>query len=130
MKIDLTTYETPDDYLKEWRSGWDYSGEVYVPVGVPILPDGAVLLFAYYTDEDYSGSAFAVFEAADGALWEINGSHCSCYGLEGQWQPEQTTTAALRMRDVYIFHSNDDRGALMVQLHAVLDDYDTRHPKK
>lgn len=24
----------------------------------------------------------------EGRLYEVNGSHCSCYGFEGQWDPE------------------------------------------
>lgn len=45
----------------------------------------------------YCGDAFVLFER-DGKLYEVNGGHCSCYGLEGQWTPEETTWAALAMR--------------------------------
>ena len=58
---------------------------------------GATVFFADYTYEDYSGSATVIFEK-DGKLWEVNGSHCSCYGLEGQWQPEETTWEAIAIR--------------------------------
>lgn len=34
--------------------------------------------------------AFVVFRR-DGVLYEVNGSHCSCYGFEGQWEPEEVT---------------------------------------
>jgi hypothetical protein len=27
----------------------------------------------------------------DGQLYEVHGGHCSCYGLEGQWSPEETS---------------------------------------
>lgn len=57
------------------------------------------IVFAAYTYEDYSGSAFVLF-MKDGKLYEVNGSHCSCHGLEGQWQPEETFMEAIRMRDV------------------------------
>jgi len=30
-----------------------------------------------------------------GKLYDVNGSHCSCFGLEDQWLPEETTVAAL-----------------------------------
>lgn len=49
--------------------------------------DGCEILAASYTYEDYSGSAYVLFRK-DGKLWEVNGGHCSCYGLEGQWVPE------------------------------------------
>lgn len=43
------------------------------------------ILFASYVYEDYSGDAVVLFER-DGKLYEVYGSHCSCYGLEGQWE--------------------------------------------
>ena len=55
------------------------------------------VLLASYTYEDYGGSAFVLFKK-DGKLWEVNGSHCSCHGLEGQWEPEETTPEALIAR--------------------------------
>jgi len=48
---------------------------------------GVKILFAYYTHEDYSGSAFVLFKKGR-KFYEVNGSHCSCYGLEDQWSPE------------------------------------------
>lgn len=50
--------------------------------------EGMEIIFASYTYEDYSGSAFVLFRK-DGKLFEVNGSHCSCYGLEGQWEPSE-----------------------------------------
>lgn len=55
------------------------------------------ILFAYYSYYSWTGMAFVLFEQ-DGKLYEVNGSHCSCYGLEGQWDPEETTVKALSMR--------------------------------
>lgn len=68
--------------------------------------DGATILLASYTYENYEGVAFVLFERR-GKLYEVNGSHCSCYGLNEsdysgdqttQWQPEETTVEALRHR--------------------------------
>jgi len=55
---------------------------------------GAFILYATYDIDGYEGSAFVLFER-DGQLYEVHGSHCSCYGLEGQWEPEETTADAL-----------------------------------
>lgn len=55
------------------------------------------ILFATYSYQDYSGDAFVLFER-DGKLFEVNGSHCSCYGLEGQFEPEETSVEALAHR--------------------------------
>lgn len=52
------------------------------------------VLFAWYNYEDYSGEAFVLFER-DGKLYEVHGSHCSCYGLEGCWNPDEVSVEAL-----------------------------------
>ena len=66
--------------------------------------DGANVLVASYTYEDYSGDAYVLFER-DGKLFEVHGGHCSCYGLSEydysggtstQWQPEETSEEAIR----------------------------------
>ena len=58
------------------------------------------LLFAEYDQQDYEGEAFVLFER-DGVLWEVNAAHCSCYGLENQWEPTVCTPASLKMRNFY-----------------------------
>lgn len=50
--------------------------------------EGVTILVANYTYEDYNGNAFVLFEK-DSKLYEVYGGHCSCYGLEGQWEPEE-----------------------------------------
>lgn len=56
--------------------------------------DDATVHIAWYGYGDYSGSAFVLYEK-NGKLYEVNGSHCSCNGLEDQWEPEETTWEAL-----------------------------------
>ena len=34
----------------------------------------------------------------NGELYEVNGSHCSCYGLEGQWEPDRVLLKELEHR--------------------------------
>lgn len=65
--------------------------------------DGEILL-AVYDVPGYEGTAFVLFER-DGKLYEVNGSHCSCYGLESQWEPEETSWKALAMRKGYSISS-------------------------
>lgn len=60
---------------------------------------GRKILFATYTYENYSGSAFVIFEEG-GKLYEVNGSHCSCYGLENLWDPELVSLKELKNRVV------------------------------
>ena len=68
---------------------------------------GVEILHADYTYEDYSGDAWVLFKK-DGKLYEVNGSHCSCYGLSEcnyvgntttQWQPEEVTKEELIRRN-------------------------------
>ncbi|MCM3257100.1 hypothetical protein M3664_04795 [Paenibacillus lautus] len=55
------------------------------------------ILFASYGCANYSGDAWVLFEN-DGKLYEVNGGHCSCYGLEGQWNPEEVLLQELENR--------------------------------
>lgn len=68
------------------------------------------VLFASYTNPGYSGNAVVIFER-DGAPLEVSGSHCSCFGLEGQWEPARVTWAALALRLPEMARDdNDDDG--------------------
>lgn len=45
-------------------------------------------VYAFYDIEYYSGEAFVIY-SDDGETFKfVAGSHCSCYGLENQWEPE------------------------------------------
>lgn len=55
------------------------------------------ILLAWYGYGSYCGSAGVLFHR-DGKLYEVTGSHCSCYGLEGSWSPGETSWEALAMR--------------------------------
>lgn len=55
------------------------------------------ILFASYGEDNYSGDAFVLFEQ-DGKLFEVNAGHCSCHGLEGQFNPEETSLESLKYR--------------------------------
>jgi len=46
--------------------------------------EGVTIVRAEYELEGYEGSAHVVF-VRGGKLYKVNGSHCSCNGLEGQW---------------------------------------------
>ena len=74
------------DFWPSWES-IKYDGEL----------DGANVLLASYGTPSYEGDAFVLFEQG-GELYEVNASHCSCDGLEGQWGPEKPSVAALMHR--------------------------------
>lgn len=50
-----------------------------------------------------SSSYFLLRDKADGKLYEVRGSHCSCYGFEGQFEPEEATLEYLKS-DKFHFH--------------------------
>lgn len=89
----------PKIYHGDWeKEGWEHLKEQKaLEKDFEITLTDENILFAVYTYEDYSGKAFVLFEK-DGKLYEVNGSHCSCNGLEGQWQPEETSVEALKFR--------------------------------
>lgn len=48
------------------------------------------IVYANYENESYDGYATVVFyRESTGKYYESYGSHCSCYGLEGQWDREE-----------------------------------------
>lgn len=62
-------------------------------------PKNIKILFAYYTYEEYSGDAFVLYyDKTTKKLYEVHGSHCSCFGLEGQWSPEECSLEGLQYR--------------------------------
>lgn len=55
------------------------------------------VIYADYDCPPYEGYAYVLFEQ-DGKLYEVHGSHCSCYGLEDQWGPEEVCLPELANR--------------------------------
>lgn len=56
---------------------------------------GGEIVAAGYSQPSYEGYAKVVF-LSGGKLWIVEGSHCSCYGLEGQWEPDEMPLEGLR----------------------------------
>lgn len=92
-KGEFEATEPPYDNVKYWHEN---KAKAQAALNDPKYA-GIEILLASYSYENYSGDAFVLFRK-DGRLYEVNGSHCSCYGLEGQWEPEETTVEALRHR--------------------------------
>ncbi len=84
-----------DGLRSDWSDG--YGENAKTPDD---FPSDAEILFASYGGAAYEGDALVVFERG-GKLFEANGSHCSCNGLEGTWSPEETTWEALKIRTLY-----------------------------
>lgn len=58
------------------------------------FPEPANVLYADYEYQNYEGEANVIWQEDDGSISYVSGGHCSCYGLEGQWEvetyPEET----------------------------------------
>lgn len=97
-------FESRDDVAKEFRAN---------------IPDSVEILFAAYGSGGYDGDAFVLYREG-GRLYEVNGSHCSCYGLEDQWEPEETTVESLKSRK-YILSDYSHKQDAIMQLGVVLN---------
>ena len=84
MERFLGNFECADDVFREFQVKKEDT-------------EGIEILFAYYTYEDYSGNAYVLYKK-DGELYDVEGSHCSCNGLEEQWEPTVTSEEALMLR--------------------------------
>lgn len=66
-----------------------------------------------------SSSWFLLQERKTKKLFETHGSHCSCYGFEGQWCPELTTKKYLQSDKFYLltggYDSNDNENRKAVK---------------
>lgn len=83
----IERFTNRDDIIKEYEAPKD-------------ALRGAKIYLAWYGYGSYCGDSLVVYEK-DGKLFEVNGNHCSCYGLEGQWKPEETSWEALAKRSFY-----------------------------
>lgn len=57
-------------------------------------PEPDEVIVAYYSYEDYSGYSVVIYRD-QGRYCLVTGSHCSCYGLEDQFEPEEYETGEL-----------------------------------
>jgi hypothetical protein len=56
---------------------------------------GIEIIAAGYAYEGYSGRACVIFRKGGKLFW-VHATHCSCHGLGGQWEPEETSLLALK----------------------------------
>lgn len=52
------------------------------------FPTDEEILFASYAPGCYCGDSLILFQR-DGKLFVNEAAHCSCYGLENQWSPDE-----------------------------------------
>lgn len=73
--------------------------------------DGYDILIAYESVGSWgcdSASFILLKHKTTGELFEVNGSHCSCYGFEGQFNPEKTTVDYLKSDKFHFYNGGYD----------------------
>jgi hypothetical protein len=83
------------DHLKSHYSGDEISAE-----SVSKLLENLDVLIAYESVGSWGcdSTSFFVFKDGAGNLYEMHGSHCSCYGFEDQFRLEETESKAFWYR--------------------------------
>lgn len=74
-----------------------------------------VPLLARYEIDGYDGSALVVF-VENGKLYHASGGHCSCFGLEGQFDPEEIPWEIAEKYFTRIHGFSDDELVWIVEL--------------
>jgi hypothetical protein len=74
--------KSEQDILEWFAEAWE---------ATPAELDGFSAIAGSWIHDDYDEDAWILLRRARGALFEVRGSHCSCYGFEGQFRPEVTT---------------------------------------
>lgn len=82
---------------------------------------GYKVLLASYTYECYEGSAFVLMrDKLTKELVTVYGSHCSCYGLEGQFDIEKSSIEQIQKlydENYYTYREiRDELGAILKHL--------------
>ena len=80
-----------DPFVEGWNNKYDMMSDFQMD---PHELVGAKILYASYSTGDYCGNCDVVFRR-NRKLYHVEGSHCSCFGLEGQWSPVETNELAL-----------------------------------
>lgn len=74
-----------------------------------VVPQPDQVLYAVYDQPGYEGYADVIYRVGDRFYW-ASGSHCSCYGLEGQWDPveySQQELAEVLLRGSHFWYADD-----------------------
>lgn len=82
-------------YFGEWKTREDVAKDFAVDLAT--FPGEDDILFATYGTPSYEGYAVVLYRDGD-KLMEVQAGHCSCYGLEDQWHPDEVSVEQLHAR--------------------------------
>jgi hypothetical protein len=116
-RVYLECWNRWEDIRKDYsKSPWDNQICKDVPEQEPAC------VFACYAQPSYEGYASVVYTNDGIVFYVTEGSHCSCYGLEGQWDPTEHSLEELTKMDLYA--SYDDRGQLNKEFKTWLEQFE------
>ena len=102
----FNSWETIDDIHEDFI---DY-GEWNEGKRLKDFPTDEEILFASYEQGGYDGDSLVLYRR-DGKLYYNSASHCSCYGLEGQWNPDEVIPEQLAK----MHEPDEDHGAEAIE---------------
>lgn len=82
------------------------------------IPSEDEILFASYAPGCYCGDAVVIFKR-NNILYMVEASHCSCYGLEGQWGPNEIDAAQLLTYQLGRDHTDEVIAAFTALAHLL-----------
>lgn len=90
-------FENKEQIIEEFRSDRYEHSSACGPDGSMIEQEleHAIIHIAWLGEGCYCAAAHVIFTDVRGTLKEVHGSHCSCNGFEGSWEPSETSKAAL-----------------------------------
>lgn len=106
-------FECWEDVANEFTETWRKSDEE-VAASLKNFPRPDAVFAAAYEQVCYDGDAVIAYRHGD-KYYLVEGSHCSCHGLEDQWVPEEYD------RETFI-------GMLDRRIAENADPYDDRYP--
>lgn len=84
--LHYTGFDDWQDVANHFCDNYDLRGQK----ALLLIPEPDEVLLASYGGGCYDGDAVVSYRNGD-KFYVVKGSHCSCYGLEGQWEPEEYT---------------------------------------
>jgi len=88
-------WDSYDAMVRDFTPYPDYDSEEASIAGMATEDE---IVWASYDGGSYDGSATVIYKRYGDNLFEVHGSHCSCYGLEGQWDPSAVLVQQLQAR--------------------------------
>lgn len=86
-------FENWQDVAVNFNTGYAWDDEAKAAALIKI-PEPEEVIIAADNQEGYEGDAWIVYRNGE-KYYEVEGSHCSCMGFEGQFDPQEYENAEL-----------------------------------